>query len=417
MSEAPPPLRNKLTSTFLPACTKVGIRRLLNVARSCYYLSLFAFIFAPVMLLAYIFAKRRFVVIDGGRIGPLATGPNIFMRLELAGCEYKHICICGQVANSALVDLMSRQIPIVVSPVIYKISTYALNIFTRFIDLPFIRYPDLGEYASTLNSAPSPLKFTECEEHQGRQALFEAGIDADDWFVCFHARTPIYLANAFPGQDWGYHDYRDCSIDNYVTTAIEIVKRGGFAIRMGAKGEEPYGGTDDPQIIDYANEFKSEFMDIYLAAHCKFLLCGGGSGIGALAFQFDRPVIWANLIPLPYIPWRSDDLIIPKLIWDEKAGRFLTFAEMHSLGLIAGINGGESRFYLDRGLRPVENSPEDLLDIALEMFDQVNGVARSNRELELQREFKKTYFSHVPDYQKASNIGSRFLAKHEFLMG
>lgn len=411
------PLWYRLIGAVLPANVKVGIRRLLNTVRGGVYLSLFAFAFAPVMVLAYIFAKRRFVVIDGGRIGPLATGPNVFMRLESAGCEYKHICICSQVANSALVKLMRRQIPIIVSPVIHETSAYALNVFTRFVRLPFIRYPDIREYVSILNSAPSPLRFTECEERLAQQSLSEMGIGANDWFFCFHARTPVYLANAFPGRDWSYHDYRDCSIGNYVAAATEVVKRGGFAIRMGAKGEEPHGGTDVPQIVDYANRFKSELMDVYLAAHCKFLLCGGGSGIGALAFQFDRPVIWSNLVPIPYIPWRSDDLIIPKLIWDENAGRFLTFAEMHFLGLIAGTNGGEAGFYLDRGLRPVENTPEDLLDVALEMLDQVNGAARSSRDLELQREFKETYFSHVPDYQKASNIGARFLAKHDFLLG
>ena len=48
---------------------------------------------------------------------------------------------------------------------------------------------DTGVEYYLYNHTESELFFTEEEEEKGRVLLAEMGIGADDWFVCFHARS------------------------------------------------------------------------------------------------------------------------------------------------------------------------------------------------------------------------------------
>ena len=77
------------------------------------------------------------------------------------------------------------------------------------------------------------LKFTSAEENKGKKLLKKMGLTDKDWFICFHARDPEYLAVKFKS-DTSYLNHRDWNIDNALKAAEYITSKGGFAIRMGA---------------------------------------------------------------------------------------------------------------------------------------------------------------------------------------
>ena len=164
---------------------------------------------------------------------------------------------------------------------------------------------------------PGHFAFTPEEEQRGRAALQELGIPESAPFVGFHSRDSAYLdaaAPETPETDWRYHDYRDSSIQHYLPAAEELTRRGYFAIRMGAIVKEPLRSAN-PMIIDYAMKGRTDFLDIYLGATCRFFL-GNTAGIYAVPDAFRRPIAYANYIPLEYAhTWGDGSLFIPKKLW------------------------------------------------------------------------------------------------------
>ena len=231
--------------------------------------------------------------------------------------------------------------------------------------------------------------------------------------MCLHARDAAYLNKQWEGGD-SYREFRNCSIENYVEAAKYVVKQGGFALRMGAAVEKPLESkVRSKKIIDYAVHHRSDFGDIYLSAKCKFFL-GNTAGLYDVATIFSVPVAIANVIPLNYPPLRSTDLFIPKKIWSERQKRFLTFREMLNSEIIDFLNPQE---YTNAGLTPHENSPEEILDLAIEMNGRLDGTWKSSPEDEaLQQKFKSLFGTQSRCYGFPSRIGAKFLRENKDLL-
>jgi putative glycosyltransferase (TIGR04372 family) len=263
------------------------------------------------------------------------------------------------------------------------------------------------------NSGPH-LSFTQEEIRLGQTALTEMGIVDSKQFVCFHVRDSAYLNNAFPTQDWSYHDYRNSSINNYIPAAIELVARGHFAIRMGASVTGKLD-TDVPQIIDYASNGKrNDFLDIYLSALCRFFI-STGSGIDAVSMSFRRPVLYVNFLPLEYLhTWGPDDLMIPKYLWLPSEDRFLSFRETIESGAGRLLH---SEFYRERGIEVIENTPQEIKAAAVEMDERLNGTWERNAEDdELQQRFWSIYSGSDLHGEIVARISAQFLRENRHLL-
>lgn len=257
------------------------------------------------------------------------------------------------------------------------------------------------------------LSFTPEEEQLGHEALQELGIPDGSPFVCFHSRSSVYLDTVYPKNNWHYHDYRDSSIKNFTPAAEELVHREYFAVRMGAIVKEPLKITN-PMIIDYATKGRTEFLDIFLGAKCHFYI-GDSCGINAIPMIFRRPLATTNMIPLEHTPtWGPNYLFIPKKLWLREEHRFLTFRE------ILDLEGGrflKSEQYEQFGIEVVENTPEEITALAIEMDERLKGTWKTTEEdEELQRRFwllfKPSEFNGV----FLSHIGTEFLRQNRELL-
>ena len=224
---------------------------------------------------------------------------------------------------------------------------------------------------------PPYLEFTPEEEARGQSCLLAMGIPAEAPYICLNIRDGAYLAEHIPNFDFGYLRYRDCDIQNYVAAAIELANRGYFVIRMGARVNEAMKITH-PRVIDYAtNGMRSDFMDIYLSAKCE-LFISTGEGLICVAMLFRRPIVVTNMVPVGYFFSYYSNLIgITKHHYLIAENRELNLSEIFTRGLGLWMNTSD---YESKGVELIENTPEEIRDVVIEMVERITGTWRLDED-------------------------------------
>lgn len=397
-------------------------KRIFEIARNLFGIML-GFMVAPDLYIQRRFKSIKLCLIVSNRIGEIAGRTDLFLRrlqLKKIDNEILYLGIASsKTANKQLLKMFRRKMPIIENEVAYQIIEKMcyqlfekpgispnLRKFSPFEELPFKPNP-YYEYSHTERN----LYFTESEEEKGKKLLEKIGINS--WFVCFHSRDPAYLSKTYGREKVRYHDYRDCDIENYMKAAKYIADKGGFAVRMGSSVADKLPDLSNPRIIDYASYYRSDFCDIYLPAKCKFFL-GSSAGLILVSTLFHVPTAWANLIPFDYTPFRRGDMYIPKKIWSIKEKRFLTFREILEFGI---GDYARSEQYAEAGVKPVENTADEILDIAIEMNERLDGTFETTKEdEELQKKFHSLFKPHHHCYGTPARIGTKFLRNNKDLL-
>ncbi len=347
-----------------------------------------------------------FIPVNVSRIGHLASETEMALRLTKNSDRrdyYIGLAFMFTACNRQLLTMYRRQLPIIESVLLEKII---LTTFLKRTEFVYNRPLNDKNYDEFNNYSPV-LSFTAAEEARGRRELAALGIGENDWFVCFHARDRAYL-----GPDSSHHDHRDADIENYLAAAEDIVKRGGFAIRMGAKVGKPLPKERHPRIIDYALERRSDFLDIYLPAHCKYFL-GSTAGLFLVAQIFSVPVAAANFVPLDITPLRRGDLYISKKLWSLAENRLLSFREI--FGSPAAHYTLPAQ-YQAAGLRLIENSPEEILDLAREMEAALAGQPPAESDERLRAAHRALFRPQHLCFGSPAQFAASFLRRHSDLL-
>jgi putative glycosyltransferase (TIGR04372 family) len=261
-----------------------------------------------------------------------------------------------------------------------------------------------------LASTSPHLSFAPNEEQMGRIGLKDLGVPEGTPFICFHARDSAYLETISPYGDCSYNDYRDSNIHNYMPAVEELTRRGYYAIRMGAVVKEALNTSND-RIIDYAtNGKRTDLLDIYLGAKCTFFI-SSNTGIDAIPEVFRRPLMGVNCAPLQFPRSCYDEyLFIPKKYWLRDERRFMTFREI--------LNSGAEQFcythqFEQTGIELIENTPEEIAALAIEMDERLKGTWQTTKEdEELQQCFWSLFKPSELYGNFASRIGAEFLRQH-----
>lgn len=348
------------------------------------------------------------------RIGHLSANTEIFLRRRALGKEdprTSYLFLSSPPANRQLLRMIRRRVPVLSFPHAFGLWTRGLKPFLGRTEFEIDLFRHSYEYDEFQRAGPQ-LSFTPEEEERGKTLLRGLGVPDGAPFACFHSRDSAYLQSSQPGNDWSYHDYRDCSIDNYLPAARALAARGLTMVRMGRCVGRPLG--NEPGIVDYAATAPDDFADIYLLARCKFLL-GSTAGLSCVPLCFDVPVAMANLVPIGRPLWHPHDLFIPKRVRERASGRFLPVRELVSTGVFDWTSGKK---YDAAGLETVENSAEEVAELAEEINARIDGSWTSAPEdEELQRRFWAELPASHPVSRSPSRVGSGFLRRHrrEFL--
>jgi putative glycosyltransferase (TIGR04372 family) len=126
---------------------------------------------------------------------------------------------------------------------------------------------------------------------------------------------------------------------------------------------------------------------------------------------FGIPVIATNYAPTPIL-YTEQDLTIPKLFWDTKKERLLSFREILSPPIIQNEVGS---LFQEWGYELIDNKEDELDAIVQEMLDKLDGkVLYTSADDELQQKFKALF---PADFGEISaRIGRDFLRKYKELL-
>ena len=359
----------------------------------------------------------RFGSLRADRIGDFTFHTEVFLcgrDLRMHGRRTLDIFYCrSRISNHFLKKMWQRTIHV------YPFADW-LDRLNRWVPggkahtIPIGLQPFQNRDMGGLLAKSTPhLSFTPDEEELGQKNLQEIGIPPATDFICFIARDSAYLDEVFPKIEWNYQGFRDASIQNYVHAAEELADRGYYSLRMGAAVTEKLN-TSNPLVIDYANRFRTEFLDMYLGSRCRFLITND-CGYVNISQIFRRPIVWTNMSAMEVVhTWMPNQIFILKKLWHEKEKRFLTFPDIMESGI--GRMQRTEKFE-ELGIKLIENTPEEISEVALEMDDRLDGKWEQTEEDEyLQNRFWDLYSSSEQHGKIVSRIGADFLRQNQELL-
>jgi len=385
------------------------------------------FIVAPLLRYPLYYMGVRFLPQYIGFVGHLAHDTDCYVKEGILGMRPRHFGILlappGVAANPHLLDYWRQYLKIISSPFLCRI----LEPLSRDKKLVYDRARYTGKISQykirtfpaiqrAWGDRPPLLTLREADRERGWNCLQSLGVPEDAWFVCVHCREPGYLYPHYaPEQSQAYHKiqhHRNVDIYTYLLTIQAITERGGWCIRMGAPATKPLPLME--KVIDYAHlPAKSDWMDVFLCASCRFFLAG--SGIAAVASVFGVPCAWANIGDMEAVLFYGPhDINMPKLVWSLSEERYLTFKEVFDSPISNFTHGFE---FDDAGVRVVDNSSEDIRDLALEMLEQTEGTVTYTAEDErLQERFKSLMRPEHLSYGSSARVSRDFLRKYAWLL-
>ena len=342
--------------------------------------SLFAL---PTILILWILKPFIWVkvgLLRSERLGHLAKNTELFLRRRQLGIHpdgpfYCFLSDPKNLANSQLITMFKRVIPIYESHPLTLMFSGMLPLFKR---TPF--YQDLGDNSNEyyeFNNANSSLYFTPDEIDKGRKLLIQIGVDLEeDKFVCIFARDDAYLKNLVPHRNWDYQNCRNADIDGLIQTAKYLIEKGFTVIRVGSIVKKPINFSHEKMIDLPYSGHRSEFMDIFILAHCKFIITGGSCGINDVTDIFDIPRLSVSLGEFGYIPISKNCLYTPKKYRYRNTNDYLHFKEA------CKMDNYWWRYPQVVGLEAEETSPQEILEATKEILARLDGNFKYSPEEE-----------------------------------
>lgn len=388
-----------------------------------------------------VFLTRQFG--NPRRIGEMALQFDLYVKMGFLGYgpSSRGILLAREeeISNLCLMKYWQRYICVISHPLLFHLF-FPFAALTQY-NTYYVKMPD----GKVLYEGIACRSIQQQWEEQGRQQLLtlsgshykrgwdcleKLGVPRGSWFVCLHVRDGGYLNERDDSPD----TYRNADINTYLLAAKTIVNAGGWVIRMGDPTMKHLPPMD--HVIDYVhNEAKSDWMDIFCCAECRFFL-GTNSGLLVVPFVFGVPCALANITPMQERPLSGKDVFIPKLNWSEDKERYLTFEEAISPQLRYCY---DSNIFKSLKIRIIDNTPEEINDLVLEMLERLNGNFEYNEEDECLQErfyklllyqrdgngsrignsFQDARYKAIDQYKRngiGSRIGSSFLRKYACLL-
>ncbi len=356
----------------------------------------------------------RFGQIHARRIGHLAGNTEYYAGVQERTPSRRCLdlfCYYEPVSNRQLLLLWSRHLNVsVLYRTLWRYNRFIPGWKHHEVSLPLNEFERVRD---VLESTDTHIHFTPDEIEAGLSAMQSMGMEAGAPFVCFHVRNEEYLKQNFSDNEWGYHDFRDATTENFLLATEEMASRGYYVLRLGAAAGKPLD-VHHPRIIDYASHHRTAFMDIFLLSRCRFLI-GTNSGVADVADIFRTPVVRTNMTQffaeIPLVGQK--DLFITKKLHLRGENRSMGFNEILHSDLWEGRR--TDQFDL-ASVELVENSPEEIRDAAIEMDERLKGSwIENDRDRMEQERFWRIFTDSQVVKNPVSRIGRDFLRGNPYL--
>lgn len=277
------------------------------------------------------------------------------------------------------------------------------------------------------SSISSQVNFTESEVNQGNKILENIGIPKRSQYVCIFAKDQNYKDNVDKKNKissfWKKKDFRNCSINNYEGAVKYLTSKKIYVIRYALHEKvEKIKFSTNKYFIDYASDarkkiYDKDFVDVYLAANCKFFL-GCTSGVYLLSSIFNVPIAYTNLIPYGECGRKKTDLFIYKKIKYLKNKKFLSTSEVFKEGLkLDWINEKKLKIYYNY-LKFFENTKSEIKYLTIEMNEKID----KKWILKKDEKYLKNKFANLLNVKCfdgsafPSKVGYFFIKKNKYLL-
>jgi putative glycosyltransferase (TIGR04372 family) len=258
------------------------------------------------------------------------------------------------------------------------------------------------------------INFTEDEIKKGNLLLNKIGISNSNKYICFFARDSRYRNENIENQS-----VRNSNINDQLKGIDFIVNDNFKAVRIGKEVKENLK-SKNKNIIDYPlSNLKSDFLDIYLIFHSKFII-GTGSGIEDIAVLNRKKILTVNFASLAELYIYSSDfyrpIIVPKKYINLRTNQIMTFKEIFQNKIHHDHHSINSLKNMGYGI--LSNSEDEIKNAIVEM----NNFVDSKNEVPFINDNKNKEFwdiyEHYHKYRpnKWMQISKNFLETNSFLL-
>jgi putative glycosyltransferase (TIGR04372 family) len=299
-------------------------------------------------------------------------------------------CAYGKITNALVSEKLSHKVALIsgdLAWLIWKIFRIVPNTVVKHNEFK----DPIPEFLDCL------LTFTKSEEMIGSQILE----NTERNFICLNVRDSAYDHHLGRSENF-IRKIRNSNIDDYKGAIEYLVNNDILVFRMGLAVEKTIE-IINTNFIDYAsNGLRTELLDIFLGAKCKFAV-STGSGWDAIPEMFKRPILEVNVFDC-YRPMNlaRKQIAFPKIFWSIEKGRPLTLCELielfHSGVLTLKLSSPEKI-----GLKIRDLSSEELLDAVREMVQRVDGIFVETPEQKEMQAKAKYILSNHPKLQPSPN--------------
>ena len=207
----------------------------------------------------------------------------------------------------------------------------------------------------------------------------------------------------------------------YLKALEQVVPHAWEILRFGSHTDRALPKTKR-QIIDYALLDRSEFLDLYLLAHCQFLVVGG-SGLWWVAAMFNRPSLLLDAVYPSCNVVGIKDLFTYQKIRCKITGRKLSIRQIYArfnyehYGTLGHADFAYADVLEKENLELIPNSSEEISSAVNEMVDRtLYRVEHTKEDKELQREFIECFPQTDPVRIFGCKIALSYLRNNMYLV-
>jgi putative glycosyltransferase (TIGR04372 family) len=254
---------------------------------------------------------------------------------------------------------------------------------------------------------------------KGEEFLEKLKIKKNSKIICLIVRDTNYLQLKFPTKNWNYQNHRNCDLSNYEMAIKYAMDKGYYVFHMGDKPKN-YLDLEDKKFIQYAKNYRTDFLDIYLAYKCEFCITMGTGWDAVASYNFRKPMVWTNLLPIADpIAYSNKFIFSPKLYFSEKENRYLSLREIKDLGLSFKNHLND---FSELNISLIENTPVEIMDMTKEMIEILNNKAEytsadKSRQEKLLKLYKELFsYKWGNNINQFSRMSKEFINKNQFLI-
>jgi putative glycosyltransferase (TIGR04372 family) len=223
-------------------------------------------------------------------------------------------------------------------------------------------------------SSSGPLQLSTDQNREGRMGLIQMGIDPNRPYVCLVVRDGGHYSDPTGPENPAY-EFRNYDIDDFSEVAISLIKRGYQVVRMGAGKEKPFS-LKHGGLFDYAtSRFRSELLDVYLAANCSFAV-STQTGPDAVCLLFRRPVCYVEIPVFSQMFFGSGLAVWYPVIYEQN-GRKLSLSEIAKSDLLWVKTTDE---LLNLGVKGIRSTSAELVQNVGSFIDYVESEFELSHE-------------------------------------